>query len=550
MEMFEESSNTEKCCDTTALVKPHFLPCLRVGWKKALKKVEDYRSEKVLNILDFFTEVSGSPSRTSIGEDLFVSRLCVLLGPHVVSKEDIQCLAKKLLSRRKTGFIIAKDIMNLLNINENLTAHSIFPDWLLERQDFCTIQNDNFLECSVRNLRVVSAARVIKQLRSSSDNNIIFSWMKVHCYFLTKHNSDKLVDFSREMEFHEYADNVTIYKHGDVANTVFMILTGEVAVMRENGSTICVLSADSYFGEKTLLNANSELRNHRVVTIVPTKVLSLTKEEYIRIMSNPTQYPARQDIALFLCNYCAPFRHFSFQHVLDTSRRVAIENYNGLNQVIVHQDDRVRGLYIIKNGSVDLTRVVSIKRVIKSLEDCSSDSAATKAEDLLEAHCKGDALVRITVATLGRGQIIGEACLDSMARRYLSYSAVTASENVEVYFLSKEEILTYFFAGNVAAEKKAFVKDINNLTEMRRIDDASLVLKFENEIREVLVRRKLKQLNLRPVRKLGVTYTTLGTSASSKSLYGDPKSNSLDIFRDQYDHRLNCFGVVQAPLHF
>jgi CRP-like cAMP-binding protein len=534
------------------------LPPMRVGWKKALRKLEACRTEKKISIQEIFFLLSGSASRTSIDEDMFVTRLCKLLGPHVISRDDALSLSKKLLAQRKTGYIVAKDLMSILNIQEDDPSHIVFPDWLLQRQDFCAIQNNDLMECNVRNLRVVSAARACQTFRTPGDNKCIFNWMKLNCSFLTKHYTDKLMDFCRELEFQEFSEKVIIFQQGESTRPgAYMILTGIVNIIK-NGSKIGTLSADAYFGEKSLLGGeNADFRNITVETVVPTKVLFISKPNFIRIISNPTQYPARQDVALFLCNYCAPFRHFPFQHILDTSRRIAIQNYNGLDQVILRQHDRPAGLYVIKSGVVDITRVISIKKVLKSLDDDNDSSNNNnsilqhKATDANEANNKkcSDAMVRLTVATLRRGNIIGEACLQNMLTHFMGYSAVTASENVEIYYLGEEECLKYLFKSEFKEDKKECLKDIKYYTEMRRIADADLVLKFEKEIRTELMQRKLRHLNLQPVRN-NASVAVVANDSNNKD-NANPVNNGEALlpkpestpFRDQYNHRLNCLGL-------
>ena len=533
------------------------LPIMRVGWKKALRKLNEKRIEEGKSVQDIFIQLSGSASRTSMEEDVFVTRLCKLLGPHVISKDDALSLSKKLLANRKTGYIIAKDITSLLDIREGDKSHVVFPDWLLQRQDFCAIQNNGEMECTVRNLRVVSAARACEVFRSPADNKCIFNWMKLHCSFLSKNYADKLMDFCREMEFVEFNEKEILYDQGDIPADpgMYMILTGILNIFK-NGTKVSSISADGHFGEKALMGEHHECRNVTVETVVPTKCLFLSKSSFKRIVANPTQYPARQDIALYMCNYCAPFRHFSFQHILDTSRRIVIENYNGLNDVILCQNERPRGLYVIKSGVVDITRVISIKKVLQSLDDDVFNKAG--GDSLLEANKKSDAMVKVTVATLRRGNVIGEDCLPIMvsnSKRVSGYTAVTASDNVELYFLREDECLSYLFKSEFTEEKNECLKDIKYLTENRRINDADLVLKYEKEIRTELMQRRLRRLNLQPVGLRNTVpisvvekeelYSILPASQGGSSRHAPPESISppTSPYRDQYGHRLGCLSL-------
>ena len=534
---------------------PTPLPAVRVGWKKALKKLEDFRAEKNCTVHELFTVLSGSPSRTSLEEDAFISRLHKLLKPHTISTDDAKSLSRKLLIQRQTGYIVAKDLVSLLDIREVDPSHNVFPDWLLQRQDFCAIQHDNLTECSVRNLRVVSAARANQLVRSPADNKCIFNWMNLNCSFLTKKHAGKLMDFCREVEFQEFSENTTIFEQGSTNSPgAYMILTGFVSVSK-NGSKLSTLAADSFFGEKSLLGNGPCLRNVTVETLVPTKVLFIARHAFMRIVSNPTQYPARDDIALFLCNYCASFRHFPFQHVLDTSQRISILNYSGLNQVVFHQNDRPRGLYVIRNGVVNIARIISIRGLLKQLDDdifCHTDS-----NSMLENDKKNNSTVRLTVATLRRGNIIGESCLGHISNRrdYPGYTAVTGSESVEIYYLSEDECLNYLFKSEYREESRECIKDINHMTDIRRMDDTDLVLKYEKEIRTELMQRKaLRRLDLQPIRQLNDSPTEDKSNKSSgivKIGFSDerqsnPETTHQRVYRDKYKHRLNCLGLGMA----
>jgi len=495
-------------------------------------------------------------SRTSLEEDVFISRLCKLLKPHAINTGDAKALSKKLLAQRQAGYIVAKDIMLLLDVREDYPSHKIFPDWLLQRQDFCAIQNDVMRECSVRNLRVVSAARACQVFRSPADNKCIYNWMNLNCSFLTTKNySGKLMDFCRVVEFQEYSENSIIFEQGETtALGAYMILTGIVNIIK-NGTKVGTLSADAYFGEKSLWGDAGDFRNVTVVTVVPTKMLFLAKHVFARIASNPTQYPARQDIALFLCNYCAPFRHFSLQHVLDTSRRISILSYNGLNQIILRQNERPRGLYVIRRGEVHITRSISIRALLKQLNDTLfSQSNSTS---MLDDDKNNNSLVRLTVATLSRGNIIGEACLQQLNTRqnFLGYTALTASENVEIYYLDDDACLKYLLSSEFKEESEQCVADINQVAAARRIlDDADLVIEYEKEIRtELMQRRNLRNLNLQPVRmehsgellleKGKITQANTVVTVENHRDVLTPETTHHRVYRDKYNHRLNCLGV-------
>ena len=516
-------------------------PSGRVGWKKALRKLEEMRSEQDISVSDMFIQLSGSVSRTSLDECSFVSSVCKHLGPYVISKDDAQALAKKLLAQRKTGYIIAKDLMMLLKVKEDNSSHQVFPDWLLQRQDFCEIQNNASLECNVRNLRVVSAARACQTMRNPADIKCLFNWMNLNCSFLTRHYGEKLMDFCREVEFKEYSENESIIQEGDSRNPgVYMILTGIVSVLK-NGSKLSTLTADGYFGEKSLQGDLFAFHNVSVVTFVPTKVLFISRSIFKRIISNPTQYPPRQDIALFICNYCAPFRYFSFQNILDASRRILIESYNDINQVILRQNDRPSGLYIITKGVVEIVRVVSINDVLKSLDDEMLHMSNARYSPPEQHKKRKDAVVQLTLATLHRGNIIGESCLMNLRRaRTSGYSAITASENVELYKLEQRECLQYILDSASEDEAKQCLSDIKLFTEMRRLSDADFVLKFEDEIRSELVQRNLRRLNLRPIRSLVVAQGYHDHTSNRQEKTHSPNPDSP--YRDQYNHRLNCLG--------
>ena len=504
---------------------------VRKGWKRALEMLQDVCKKRNLSEQNALTLLTGSPSEKIVSVNNFVDRLCQLLGSDI-SKSEAVSLSNKLRSQQNfghSGHILVGDLIRSLRLKEEVKCHNnaIFPDWLLKRNDFNVFQKNMCFEDGTSNISVIGAARTAHHMRSPKENKILLKWMKTYCSFLSGCLSDKMLDFCREVEFKEYEEDMTVYQQGESNDSgAFMILTGTVHI-EKNGSKVWSFSANSYFGEKSLIGErNSDIRPASAITSTPTKMLCLPKHKFLRIVTGPTQFPTREGVALFLCNSCRPFRHFTFQHILETSRRITIESITGGNKTVIKQGSRLRGIYIIRSGDVQLRRAISVKSVMKSLEgnDAERTEVCANRANRLEPD------VNISIASLRKGCIIGESCiLGDLPKQCAQYSAITVSEKVELCFMGEDDALKYLFSIEHDNATNAFLDELKGQTETRRIDDASLIMTYNIEIRQSLMRRKLRKLKLKPIR---------ATHSAEKSL-----EKRKTLFRDSYNHRLNCIEI-------
>jgi CRP-like cAMP-binding protein len=98
-----------------------------------------------------------------------------------------------------------------------------------------------------------------------------------------------LQDLALLMALKKYPANTILRKAGTVASHLYVVLSGKVAVMRENRAVVAELGPGDIFGEMSLLSG--ELTRFSVYSRTPVELASLKATDFKRIL---TTYPVLQ----------------------------------------------------------------------------------------------------------------------------------------------------------------------------------------------------------------------------------------------------------------
>lgn len=91
----------------------------------------------------------------------------------------------------------------------------------------------------------------------------------------------RLGDLTEELKFMEGA---TVVRQGDVGDTFYVILEGEVKVAARSGRVVNKLRPGDYFGEISLLDGGP--RTASVVAETPLTMLSLSRTAFLRLVES------------------------------------------------------------------------------------------------------------------------------------------------------------------------------------------------------------------------------------------------------------------------
>ena len=111
------------------------------------------------------------------------------------------------------------------------SIHEIFPEWLLEREDFQQILQSGGINTKYLN----KACMKPYFLRNDEEKKTIFSWLK-SCPFSKTFRDFLINEISKKIHIKFFSKNEVIIHEGDVANEMYLIVKGKVAIFHNNSN--------------------------------------------------------------------------------------------------------------------------------------------------------------------------------------------------------------------------------------------------------------------------------------------------------------------------
>jgi CRP-like cAMP-binding protein len=151
---------------------------------------------------------------------------------------------------------------------------------------------------------------------------------------------DLLITLANKVNQRMLSKDETLFNKGDVGDSLFIILSGEVKVVTqdEDGNEIALnkVGAGEIIGEMSLLD--HEPRSAGIVALEKTITLELKREDFMEIMNS------QPNLALAVIrNLSARLRHNTsyIEQITDMSRHVAIGDYSFISRTepILEQND-------------------------------------------------------------------------------------------------------------------------------------------------------------------------------------------------------------------
>lgn len=99
--------------------------------------------------------------------------------------------------------------------------------------------------------------------------------------FFSELSDEDLQQIAETVKMEYFPANHVIFNQGDPGDVMYIIKRGEVQVIRDD-TILAVLKDNAFFGEMALVS--DEPRNAKIITITDIEALTLTKNDFKRLM--------------------------------------------------------------------------------------------------------------------------------------------------------------------------------------------------------------------------------------------------------------------------
>lgn len=309
---------------------------------------------------------------------------------------------------------------------------------------------------------IITALAIPGAQRTNKDIEPILDFLTGLKFFYSfQSNYEVMSAIARKVELQSYSKNRSIFQEGDVGNHFYIILDGEVSIVKVKkvfdeviDTTVLVrMFRGQTFGE-TALESKGGLRTAGAISTQKCKLLALHAEDYLTILSR-FRTVIKEEVRTILSS-SSIFQDWETAK-LDYLASFAIMKNYAANSEILKAGDPVSSLMLIKSGIVQLIKSIP-KPDISAIMRKTANNTVIVNENYSEVpglwvlnknwnHHLDDHLrllmpndfVEFTVGVLGSGQVFGELALLDPEKP----SPVTAvsSTAVELYCFESDVLL-------------------------------------------------------------------------------------------------------------
>ena len=206
----------------------------------------------------------------------------------------------------------------------------------------------------------------------------------------------QLREFLLDSQIHTPADGETVFRRNDYTNSLYCIVEGEVSVLPElvdDDDTRFVLGAGAFFGEMGLISGRR--RNASVVAGPGCVLVETPRRSMLKLLGSVESVRRILDQA----SVQRAVQSFLGVKVSDTelhflAQGAEIRSY-AAGQVLFQQGDEADGLYLIRRGSVTVSRLLGGREIVLSYVPAGN----YVGEMALISSAPRSATVRAAVAT-------------------------------------------------------------------------------------------------------------------------------------------------------
>jgi CRP-like cAMP-binding protein len=332
----------------------------------------------------------------------------------------------------------------------------VFPSWLIDRADFKLVFSRFMDKSDDKSWDIIidKSLRKLEAERSWEDLQHITNWLGRQP-ILAALGPRRYLEVASVVRTDDYAAGQVVFLQGSVADAFYVIHTGRVDV-EVDGVRVATLTQGETFGELGLDNNTTRSATIRACAAAAggaapgapavTTLVRMRIADYKHIMSKFVAAGMSLKVTTLTQNSQIG-RDWSSSKVRAFSYCMAHQHYTG-GSVVYNTGDLAHTFYIIISGTVLLQRELRFRltnRWPESESPNSADDYSYAAPALGERRVKKNVLVNMR--TLSAGETFGEDCALGFATR--QYTVVATSQSVELFVVSKENVLMYMAAAEL-----------------------------------------------------------------------------------------------------
>lgn len=320
-----------------------------------------------------------------------------------------------------------------------LSTQDSFPQWLNSRKDFqAFVRNEGLYVDYI--IRAITKPFIF---RSEIEQNSIINWLSL-CPFTKSLQTQDLQELSKIVYSKYFYKSQSLMIETEKAEEMYLILKGKVAIWK-NGIKTVVLGERNSVGEYAL--ESGETRCASVVALTDVIVLTINAHSFKTLLSEKKTSEKDQITKFF--RTVPSFANIYPSKIQYLARKVITSCYN-LNDVIYSQGEPSIGFFIIKEGLIELQKLISLTK--KNNLPISQTLISTKQ-------------YAYSYRTLKEGDIFG-TCEATEGSPRIS-TAICKSENCIVYCCNSQYFSEIFSASDMISLRE---KNVESKELKRRLD--------------------------------------------------------------------------------
>ena len=273
-------------------------------------------------------------------------------------------------------------------------------------------------------------------------------------------DTDTLMNLASKFQLNSFNKGAFIFNEGDKGNHFFVVLDGEVSIVRQGPdalmrNVLVKLVRGDTFGE-TALDSKGGLRTAGAMASQPCNLMALHVDDYHRILSQFVS--GFKDEVKEVLQGCPVFKDWTVPMIEHLASVAQTLRYSA-NSNIVKSGESMKYLYIVRSGVVQIVKEiekpghpVSVSSTAQTFVNPDTENEREAPGNwVLETNWKkrlgsyGDKEVRknamsFVTAIIGSGQVFGELAI--LAPEIRSPTSAIAYTNVELYSFDSDALLT------------------------------------------------------------------------------------------------------------
>ena len=281
----------------------------------------------------------------------------------------------------------------------------VFPDWVLERADFTTVDS------IIKEEKLREALQAPAHVRSHQQLLLVTTWLQAVWPTAERLGPKRVQAIAKCVRFFHVKRGDVIIREGEPGRTFYILVSGRVDVSKQATGVVAQLKPGDSFGEIALMHGQTTRSATICAATEAVEFLVLHKTDYDTIMK---EFQSSERMQAFKCLARDPARARWARSRLDRVCSLLQWRYVKAGAVIIRQGEKPDNVYFVLEGRCEVTKDIVLK---------AENRWPTGAKNWTVKVCT--AVRPFKVLELGPGSYFGEKAIIEDALRAATVTAAT-----------------------------------------------------------------------------------------------------------------------------